>query len=493
MSKILIIGGGVSGLSAGIYARLHGHEAIICERHSVPGGNLTGWQRDGYHIDNCVHWLTGTNPANELYSVWEDLGVLGGENRIFRGNSLYTCEYEGQTLSLCRDLNELRDNMLRISPEDKKEINSLIRTVEIIQRLMHIAGENKDEGIGKGALVAEIPRLLKYLGLTNGELAERFKHPLIKQFLVSFLTDKFGSLALLFVFANFCGDNADLPVGGSTAMAQNLTQRLTSLGGELLLRKEAKKINVENGKATSVSFTDGTSIETDYVVIAADPATVFPAMIDAKMPKELVKFYKSDSMMRFSSYQCAFACDQSELPFEGDFSFELPEKYKRKLLADHLVVREFSHEKDYAPDGKQLIQTMTFCDEETSKRFIKLRENKKVYANLKRHLSGLVKSAITEKFPELKEKLKCIDIWTPATYKRYVGSDIGSYMSFAFSHGVIPKKIKSGIKGLQNVFMATQWQMSPGGLPIAATSGKKAIEAILQAEKNKRPKPISAR
>ena len=55
MARVIITGGGVSGLSAGIYARLSGHEAVIYEAHGVPGGNLTGWDRGGYHIDNCVH------------------------------------------------------------------------------------------------------------------------------------------------------------------------------------------------------------------------------------------------------------------------------------------------------------------------------------------------------------------------------------------------------------------------------------------------------
>ena len=76
MAKILIIGGGVSGLSAGIYAQLNGHSAVVCEKHAVAGGNLTGWQRGEYHIDNCIHWLTGTNPASKSYKMWEDLGVL---------------------------------------------------------------------------------------------------------------------------------------------------------------------------------------------------------------------------------------------------------------------------------------------------------------------------------------------------------------------------------------------------------------------------------
>ena len=62
MKTVLIIGGGVSGLSAGIYARYHGYNAVICERHKLAGGNLTGWTREGYHIDNCIHWLTGTSP-----------------------------------------------------------------------------------------------------------------------------------------------------------------------------------------------------------------------------------------------------------------------------------------------------------------------------------------------------------------------------------------------------------------------------------------------
>ena len=77
MAKILIIGGGVAGLSAGIYAQMNGHQATICERQKNTGGNLTGWQRGEYHIDNCIHWLTGTNPATDTYKIWKDLGALG--------------------------------------------------------------------------------------------------------------------------------------------------------------------------------------------------------------------------------------------------------------------------------------------------------------------------------------------------------------------------------------------------------------------------------
>lgn len=79
MANIIIIGGGVAGLSAGIYAQLNGHNATIYERHFKAGGNLTGWDRGGYHIDNCIHWLTGTNPATKQYNMWQDFK----DSRIF--------------------------------------------------------------------------------------------------------------------------------------------------------------------------------------------------------------------------------------------------------------------------------------------------------------------------------------------------------------------------------------------------------------------------
>ena len=38
MKKVVIIGGGIAGLSAGIYARLCGMDVEIYEKNAVPGG-----------------------------------------------------------------------------------------------------------------------------------------------------------------------------------------------------------------------------------------------------------------------------------------------------------------------------------------------------------------------------------------------------------------------------------------------------------------------
>ncbi|MDR0844036.1 MAG: NAD(P)-binding protein, partial [Tannerella sp.] len=43
--KILIIGGGVAGLSTGIYARMSGYETRIVEMGQTVGGICTSWYR----------------------------------------------------------------------------------------------------------------------------------------------------------------------------------------------------------------------------------------------------------------------------------------------------------------------------------------------------------------------------------------------------------------------------------------------------------------
>lgn len=499
MANIVIIGGGVSGLSAGIYAQLNGHHAIVCEKHASVGGNLTGWQRGAYHIDNCIHWLTGTNSATTTYSMWQELGALGNVE-IFQGDTLYTCYDRGKTLSLNRNLYQTEQDMLAISPQDRKEIRSLIRAVEVMQGICGIGCRTHREPLIRTQAFWHAPALLKYYRLSTGELAARFSHPLLRFFISAFWGDAFGALALLMVFAHFCGENGGIPVGGSCAMAQRMSERLVSLGGELLCRKEAVKIRQAQGKARSVIFADGSELPADYVVLTADPAVMFPKLLDISMPNNWCRRYQNARFRRFSACQCAFACDLPNVPFQGDFIFAVPAKYRAMCPSEQVIVREFSHEERFAPKGKTVLQTILFCDEESAKAWIALRQtDREAYRKKKERLSDVFLHLLTQQFPQMRGKLQCIDVWTPATYCRYTESEVGSFMSFALPERMLPIRMSNRIPGLSNVILATQWQQSPGGLPIAAEGGKKAIETIVRQERkhsvplpNESPKTVYA-
>ena len=119
---VAIIGAGVSGLTAGIYALQTGYETTIYEKNPMPGGECTVWTRDGYHIDNCIHFLIGCNKEDALNKIWENTGALSNDVSLYREPSFYSLEMEGKQLHLWRDLEKTRAELLAIAPEDEKEL-----------------------------------------------------------------------------------------------------------------------------------------------------------------------------------------------------------------------------------------------------------------------------------------------------------------------------------------------------------------------------------
>lgn len=493
MAQIMIIGGGVAGMAAGIRALIDGNEALIVERHRIPGGNLTGWDREGYHIDNCIHWLTGTNPVTPQYRVWRELGVLGDEVPVRQGEALYTYTCDAGAISLYRDIDRLAATLYAHSRGDDEEIGMLIRAVRAARTLCGISAYDNARPASSAQTARLAPHLLRYLTMSAGVLAERFHSPAIRGFIRSLLSDRFGSLALLIVFATYCSDNGGVPAGGSRGTARRMEERFRSLGGAMLCGSPAVEVCVRDGRATHVTLSNGSRYAADYVVLACDPGCVFGSLIDERhMPRQLRRRARDPRSERFSSFHCAFACEGRGLPFTGDLVAELTDELRYAFGTEYLVMREFSHEPGFAPEGKSLIQAMCFCTREHCERLIELSAHREAYREEKRRLTDLILRAVTQRVPQLTGRLRCIDSWSPATYRRFTGAPLGAYLGYILPSGRIPRMTPPGVSGLSNVFLATQLQQDPGGLPAAAGAGLLAAEAIRRAEaKRRRPLPAA--
>ena len=90
---------------------------------------------------------------------------------------------------------------------------------------------------------------------------------------------------------------------------------------------------------------------------------------------------------------------------------------------------------------------------------------------------------IVTAFPELAGRIEILDSWTPLTYNRYCNAFHGSYMGFVTTVGSKQMRFKGVVKGVSNLFIAGQWIMSPGGLPVAVVSGKFAVQRILKKQR----------
>ena len=181
--KIVIVGGGIAGLSAGIYGKLAGYDVEIFEKNPVAGGQCMGWNRKGCHIDNCIHWLTGTKKGTALCKVWETVGALEKDSEFVDSDRFYTSITGDYKVTLWKDLERTETELLRLSPEDETEIRKFAEHVRY-EAKCEIPAEKPMDAMGimdyihMGASMADMPKVMREYGSIDlQEMAGRFRHP----------------------------------------------------------------------------------------------------------------------------------------------------------------------------------------------------------------------------------------------------------------------------------------------------------------------------
>ena len=241
--KIIVIGGGIAGLTAGIYGRLQGFEVEIYEKNAVPGGECIGWNRKGYHIDNCIHWLTGTKKGTELYDVWKTVGALSDDTEYAKINSFYSTMHNGQVATLWNDLERTEKELIAISPEDETEIKKFIQYVEYSKQCLIPAKKPMDmwtvkDYINMGKNMADFPKVMKEYGkISLDEYSKRFKSPILQSLMCDYLPRNYTAYSFLVSYATMADGNGGIPMGASLQMSLRMEKRFKDLGGRIFLRK----------------------------------------------------------------------------------------------------------------------------------------------------------------------------------------------------------------------------------------------------------------
>ena len=497
MKKVVIIGGGIAGMTVGIYLQKAGFTTEIYEKNAVPGGQCMGWKREGYMIDNCIHWLTGSRPGSGLHELWKEVGALGEGVELYEKEKFFTAELDGESVTFWRDKERTRKELLTLSPEDAEEINKLMDMVALAES-MQVPVEkpfdkmNPIEFMKLGMSMKDMGKVMKlYSGMDIEELAERFRHPLIRRAIVDYMPPGYQAYAFIVSYATVTGGNGDIPKGGSLAMALRMAKRYQELGGKLHLNTPVEKVLINGKKAEGILLmadagkSEQKRIEADYVICATDLNHTFTQLVDdSYMPKALrAQFEKREAYPVSSGFHVAFAVEDTVEEIKETNIFSCRPLTVGVTTADRMSINNYSYEPSFAPAGCTVLQSQFIQTEEDYAYWTELAKDTEAYRKKKEELSAEALARVLEQFPELKGKIRILDVWTPATYDRYCNAYRGAYMSFVITKGAKNVTVPGCLKGLKNLFIASQWQMGPGGLPTAAAMGKFAAYRVAEAEK----------
>lgn len=469
MKKIVIIGAGVTGLCAGIFALKKGYQVSIYEKNNFAGGCCTGWIRDNMYIDNCMHWLTGTNQTTKTFKLWKKVGALSETSNLYQSDYFYKSIYNKDEITLSKDLDKFKNDLLALSIEDKKEINKLIET---IKDLSNSHQNTKLCNKMFNTPLAYFNSYMRYRHLSLDDLAKKFKHPLIRKMFTDYLPKEYCALALIYAYATFVSGNGKIYSEGSKAFANNILDEYIKLGGFIHFESTLTKLHLNKDRIIGIEINNKDNIMADEFIYTGDPNFLFANLLpDNYIPKELKNKYNDPrTYPLYSSFHVAYAVDKKQCHFKDSIIFEIKETKIGQSHIHRLHLRDYSYL--YHNDNKTVIQAFIPQTMEDYQYFESLyKNNPDEYEKKKNYLAKKIKDIIIEQYPEFKQSITILDCWTPFTYNQYFNSYYGSYMGFTFTKKASIKHIPYKLKNIKNFFLLSYWQKLSGGLPVGLELG----------------------
>lgn len=405
MKKIIIIGAGISGLSAGCYAAMNGYQVEVYEMHSSPGGVCTSWKRKDYLFDHCLHWVIGSNKGNSMYPLFKELCITDTVE-FYHTDRFRSIQCEGKDITIYTDIDKLEKELTDHFPQEKRMLQKMMRQVRFYTHFH----PPMDAEFGRFGFMETlkmlpfIPSFLMLKGITVRKYIERFRNPLLREVLFRmFPVPEMPAPMVIMPLAYFHNHEGGYPMGGSLHFAQAVADRFTRLGGEIHYNQRISKIIVKEKKAVGVETEDGEKHYADIVISACDGRTTLFDMLEGKYisPPWKEIFKKPALWPPLVSVSLGVRRDLSgEVELQA-FKLNLPIEICGQKL-DWINYCHYCQDPAFAPEGKSVI-TLQF---ETDYAYWKeLYADKAAYRREKQQVLNKLLDALETRLPGIREKI----------------------------------------------------------------------------------------
>jgi phytoene dehydrogenase-like protein len=476
--KMVIIGGGIAGLCAGVYARKMGFATEIVEMHSIAGGLATAWKKGGYTFENCVHWLVGSKKGADLNDWWRE--VFDIDRLEFYESSIQSVtEKGGARVTFYRDNDALERELLAKAPEDARAIAEFMRDVRKLTRFrMPMADGFFGKAISYARAIPYLPLLSRASKLTVRDYGKRFTNPLLRALFQGIMGD-LSAIALLFSFAWMNSGNGGYPIGGSLRMIELIEENYRKLGGSIRFKARVKRIIVKDGNACGVELESGEIIDAGVVVSAADGHATLFDMLGEQYVDEKTNL-RFATMKPFPSYlmvSIGIAREFAGEPELLNILLDEPIRIDDRTEIDVASFRIFTYDPTFAPRGKTAI--VSFIPTYNYEYWTELRKTSpEKYASGKQRVADKIIDVFDKRYPGSRDKIEVTDVATPATVLRYTNNWQGSMEGWLITPKTGARQLPCTVPGLRNFFMVGQWISPGGGLPAGLITARNVINRL---------------
>ncbi|MBN8216908.1 MAG: NAD(P)/FAD-dependent oxidoreductase [Spirochaetes bacterium] len=525
--RVLIVGAGMSGLTAAAYLLRGGQEVTILEKSAAIGGLVHSFLREGFVFD------TGPRAIGNAGILRPMLADLGIEWPLVKGEVSLGIEGETIHFESGRNLGDYLAALQRLFPDAKREIAAI--GVQMKRFSRNARWLNRVPNPLFKDVLSDLPFLFtRFLPLMPGFLLSvlqtSMNHESMERALLApspgqaSLNDMvtqhfFKGTPAPFAFGYFENFQDYLyPLGGTGKLPLALSGAIEKFGGEIHTQTEIVRVNPAR---KTLHDRRGVSWPYDALLWSADLKSLYHRLDPAGLPPSMqhrisVEGKRYGSVKAGESVFTLFlAVDEKPEYFaarsKGHFIYtplkrglgdlhrgaldRLKAAFGRRSRSELLgwlgdYCRYNSYEisipalKDplLAPRGKTgLVASLLFDGE-----LFSLVKQAGWYDEWKRACAGfMIDSLEASIYPGLRSKILFQDVASPVTLMERFNTDQGAITGWSMEERPpVPHQLtglfSTPSTPIPDVFKAGQWSYSPSGVPIAILTGKVAARAILR-------------
>lgn len=487
---VLIIGGGLSGLTAAALLAKRGLSVAVVDRNDHPGGSCGIFKRGETTFDIGAAMLYGFGAAgfNAHRFVFN---CLEEPIDVIRHDYLYCVHYGGDTIYFSNDVAAFADELARLFPHEKQNIRRFYRDMTKMYRHVMVETPNyttPDETAPlpalKGFLRHPISymRFLSYLNKSADQLLKqyfsdpalfRFFDKMTSTYCYATVAEAPAILAAVMFVDNHVGGSY-YPAGSTVFLPGRLEKVIEAHGGDMIMRREVRAIRFEGGEPTGVELDDGSIVEAKRLVYSGTVWNLYGRLIPHEESSSERREWAAAQIPTYPSVVLYATVDRSVIP-DGTLPIEMVTGNPKALDESEITVYCLS------------IDDRTLCAEDEHT-VIAIgpsfgawpARNTVAYAERKEEEKARLFAVLERRFPGFSEAVRHVELATPQTIERYVLKNGGAVAG--------PKQML-GQHMFRRLRTRTEWKrlyccgestVMGTGTPTVTTEGLSAANAILK-------------
>lgn len=509
----IIIGGGLSGLTAGAFLSRKGKKVLVLEKHTTVGGHAAGFWKKGYFFDSGVINMLDSYIEGilEELGIMEDLDIREAKMTM-RLIGQYSCPLNGE---------DFFQQISELFIEDKENILALYESIkdgfELVEKMKKTGNPFSYKGFKK------IKRILKYIAIMIGggaKIMKKYNIPAM-EFIDGFFPkgsqarDYFINISYesitLFMFQSLLMSGLEhrYPYRGFQGFSDKIASIIIENNGEIKTDCAVKKIHF-NEKKEAIGVT---AIERDKeiyykgtnIISAMDLKKIFFDIIGEEYLDDdftdRLKRQKMSESFPIMYLGLNIAPEKIREYFKGSenllykSSLTRPKKDKNNKdfykKADIALFSSVLLNPDHAPKGKtNLFVNLSSAPEGWMDNWgIVSGKRTEKYSKIKKMVIEQVLSLLEKIIPNIKDRrvIEVCELGTPFTIEHFTGNTNGSSSGFSWKkedcliHGSSnhsPMDYFTSYPSLKNLYFIGHQTVINGGVPGAMMTGKDIVNKI---------------